>query len=100
MMLINGILCLIAAIILFIQISRSRNEESNELFQKFLWMYWSILMIIGIHHVFSGMVDPWINTFISALDPITDTLHAFVGIVLSLYLSKRRSGKASTYQTS
>lgn len=89
-MLFNGILCLVSAAILLLQIRKTQDRETSQVFQKFIWVYWAILMITGIHHTFIGFIDPQMNLFMAALDPLTDSLQALAGLVLSLYLFKRR----------
>lgn len=93
MMLINGILCLIVAIVLLIQIKKTQETESNQILTKFVWIYWAILVLIGINHLASGIISPWLSGVINHLGPITDSLHAIAGIILSLYLAKRRQNK-------
>lgn len=90
MMLLSGILCLVVATVLLIQIKKTQEVESNQILTKFVWIYWAILVLIGIHHLASGVIVPYLSGFISSLGPVTDALHAVAGIILSLYLSKRR----------
>lgn len=90
MILLNGILCLVVAVILLIQIKKTQEVESNQILTKFVWIYWAILVLIGINHLASGIIVPYLSGFISSLGPVTDALHAIAGIILSLYLSKRR----------
>lgn len=93
MILINGILCLVVAVVLLLQIKKTQEVESNQILTKFIWIYWSILVLIGIHHLASGIIVPYLSGFISSLGPVTDTLHVIAGIILSLYLSKRRQNQ-------
>lgn len=93
MMLINGILCLIVAIVLLIQIKKTQETESNQILTKFVWIYWAILVLISINHLASGIISPWLSGVINSLGPVTDTLHAIAGIILSLYLHKRKQNK-------
>ena len=93
MMLLNGILCIIVAIILLVQIKKTQESESNQILTKFVWIYWAILVLIGINHLASGIISPWLSGVINSLGPVTDTLHAIAGIILSLYLHKRKQNK-------
>lgn len=93
MILLNGVLCLVVAVVLLIQIKKTQEVESNQILTKFVWIYWSILVLIGINHLASGIIVPYLSGFINSLGPVTDALHAIAGIILSLYLSKRRQNQ-------
>lgn len=89
MALVNGLLCLIVATILLVQIKKIQNGESNQFFQKFIWIHWGLLMIIGIHRIFSGFTDPFFGQLLSALNPLSDIMNATGGLLLALYLRSR-----------
>lgn len=93
MMLVNGIICLVVSVILLVQIKKTQEIETNQFLNKFVWIYWSILVLISINHLASGVVAPWISGVVNSLGPVTDLLHALAGIILSAYLSKRRQIK-------
>lgn len=93
MMLVNGIICLVVSVILLVQIKKTQEIETNQFLNKFVWIYWSILVLISINHLASGIMAPWLSGVINSLGPVTDLLHAVAGIILSVYLSKRRQIK-------
>ena len=93
MMLFNGILCLVSGVILLVQMSRVQNSVKNQALQKFIWIYWALLMILAIHHIFTSLVDPWISGFLSGLAPLSDTIVACLGGVLSLYLQRHKNAE-------
>lgn len=90
-LLINGILCLAVAVFLIIQIYKTKDRPINEYLQKFIWLYWSILMITAIHHIFSAVFnDSWVNNLVNGLSPITDIGTAVAGLLLSAYLNVKQ----------
>lgn len=89
MMLLNGLLCLASAIILLIQIKKSQDKLTNQLFQKFIWLYWSVLMIISIHHLCTAISYGHLNSILNKLTPITDSLLAVLGVILAYCMFKQ-----------
>lgn len=89
MTLINGLLCLLAAGWLLRILSKVQDVETNQFLQKFVWVYISGLVIIGIHHLtisFFVLSNDTLGRFISGLGPIADTIQAIGGVLLGLYL--------------
>lgn len=92
-MIVNGLICLVVSGILLVQIKKTQEIETNQILNKFVWLYWAILVLISINHLASGIMAPWLSGVMNTLGPVTDLLHALAGLVLSVYLSKRRQTK-------
>jgi len=88
-----------------VQIRKIQDTENSQRLQKFIWAYFCILLIEGIHHVVMGMSAEdyrfWITDYVDGLSPIMDFMHLATGIILSLYLYDRRiyRNKPNTNET-
>ena len=97
-MIINGIACLVVAAFLLFQIYKTQGIEKNQLFAKFIWIYWAILVLVGFNHVTTGAVLPFFNGIVRFVGPTVDLLHVSAGLLLSLYLSKKRQSKLEPHE--
>lgn len=87
MIIFNGFLCLVAAIVLLIQLYRNYDKICDTILAKAAWLYWTLLMLIAIHHLFSSVVDPWLATMIGSLGTITEAINGILGFVLAYFIS-------------
>lgn len=95
-MLFNGIVCLITATILLFQIKRTQHMKLSQSFQKFIWIYWAVLMIISIQRIFSGFsIDPWVTDLLTSLNPVVDMINATGGLFLAYYLHECKTNKTT-----
>jgi threonine/homoserine/homoserine lactone efflux protein len=94
MILINGVLCLVSAGWMLRTFSQVQDKETNQALQKFMWMYLTLLVLVGVHHVviatFAVRHDVLASVLDNGLMPIIDLMHAVGGFILCVYLQTRR----------
>lgn len=98
MVLISGIVCLVVSIILLIQIKKTPDMESNQFWGKFLWIYWSLITLVAVNHIISGVTSPKYDQIIAKSWYLVSALQALSGMILAAYLSRRRQTKIANVQ--
>jgi len=97
LVLISGILCLLAASYLMYAMLHL-SADAGQAIQKMGWMYFCILMVIGVHHVVVTMIPIHDDFFKYIMDTVQNAVFIFIaifGILFSGYLSINYSSQSS-----
>jgi len=94
MTLFNGLICLAAAGLLLFTLWRVQDTEPSQILKKLMWLSFTALTIIGVHHTVVTFVqvdeqNDYFVMFLRAASPVTDLMHALAAIVLCYYVQRR-----------
>lgn len=91
--LINGLICLASAAWMFRTFEKVQDQENNQNLQKFMWTYFTVLVLVGVHHVMITIFpihDDLLSEMVhDGFITIVDVTQALGGVIFSQYLSSR-----------